>query len=449
MLLRALEARVKQYADFIGLCSATLNSIQTDIQQATTLIQHLTNDLSHERQNVAFTTALLSDETQRVAGVNAQRLQILQTSVQLIAYTRARTVQIIDTVPSRQLVPANVASPVPACLQQTLSIPPELREIVAMLREAPVNWLPAVQALVINIERPLLLQEIAHSIQARAALQLQLAPHPSSAAGEPRVYARTIANVYAVNQNNFRDMQTQRASFQPAAMQSLSWSLQVATIQSVAAINDLIAAESIHTEIANATARLVQQISSVAACLYARAALALPIDRLAWAEYLSGPGNSVQLSTLATLPKWNEQSYIDRQQMQLVVDWLFQQVDTTNSMATAYMSDIIRTAILLASDVPPDNFIPGSILIRTQPAVGGNITLNLPSDRVSSGMYVHLYSGSELAAHAVVNDLDSNTVSATITSVFKPGAFLETSDVAHFTAQSPTAVALRPFMGHI
>ena len=446
MLLRALEARVQLYVDFINLCTTSLNSIQGDVQQAKVLIQQLKNNLAQERQNVAFTTALLADETQRVASVNAQRTEILQSSVQLIAYTRARTLQPVDLAPTRQLVPANVANPVPACLQQSVSIPPELREIVGMLREAPVSWLPAVQTLVSNLERPSLLQELAFSTQARAVLQLQLPQLPSSASGESRVYAKSISTVYTSNQQMFRTMQTQRAAVQPAAMNSLSWSLQVATVQSFSAVNDLISSEAVHTEISNATARLIQQISSVATCLYARAGNALPVDRLAWAEYLSGPGASVQLTSLAILPSWNDLAYTDRQQMQLLVDWLFQQINTTYTQAVGFMSDVVRTAILLASDVPVDTIIPAGIIVRTKPVIGGVVSLNLASSRISSGMYVNLYSGADLAARAVVSDLDKSTVSATVTDVYKPGATLETTDIAHFTAQTPQAVALKPFL---
>ncbi len=364
--------------------------------------------------------------------------------MQLVAYTRARTLQATDTTPSRQLVPANVANPVPACLQQSVSIPPELREIVGLLREAPVSWLPAAASQVSKLERPVLLQQLALSTQARAVQQLQTALLPSSAAGEPGVYAPAISTVYSSNQQTVRSLQVQRAAFQPAAITNLSWSLQVATVQNVAAVNDLVSSDAVHAEVTNAVSRLIQQISSVATCLYTRAGIALPIDRLAWAEYLSGAGVSAQLQSLAILPNWNQLSYTDRQQMQLLVDWLFQQIDTGYSAATAFMSDVVRTAILLASDVPVDNIIPANIIVRTQPTVGGVVSLNLPSDRVGSGMYVNLYSGANLAARAVVSDLDASTVSATVTDVFKPGVYLETSDTAHLTTQMPQALALRP-----
>ena len=447
-LLRALENRVHQYSQFVGLCTTAISSMQSDIQQALVYVSQLQNNLHQDRQNVAFTTALLGDETNRVNGVNAQRQQVLRDSVQLIAYTRARTLEATETSPSRQLVPANVTNPVPACLQQSVAIPPELREIVSQLREAPVNWMPSIAAQVANLERPLLLQQLALSAQARANQLLQLPMLPSSAAGETGVYKSAISSLYSANQQVFRSYQVQRANIQPAALTNLSWSLQVAHMQSLIAINDLIAAETVHTEISNAVARLVQQISSVATCLYTRVSIALPIERLRWAEYLRGAGLSIHLQSLAVLPEWNQLTYIDRQQMQMLVDWLFLQIDTTNSAATAFMSDLVRTAILLASDVPVDNIIPANVIFRIQPAIGGVVSLNLPSDRISSGMYVNLYSGATLAARGVVSDLDSSTVHATVTDVFTPGAYLETSDTAHFTTMTPQAVALRPlFMG--
>ena len=446
MLLRAMEARVQIYADFADACTSTLGSMVNNIQQAHTYLTQLQNQLTRNRQDVAYTTALLADETQRVNAVNAQRQQVLATQVHLVAYTRPRSVRATATSPSRQLEPTNVTSPVPACLQQSISVPPALREIVGHLREAPVNWMPAMATLLNDLERPILLNELALSIQIRAMQMLQMASLPSSSAGETGVYSSFIATVYNTNLTVMQAYVAQRASFQPALIANLSWSLQVATLQSLAAANDLIASNAVHAEISNATARLIQQIASVATCLYTRAGLALPILRLGWADYLSGPGASVSLQNLAVLPNWSDLSYIDRQQMQLLADWLFQQIDTSIPAAVAFMSDVARTAILLASDDPVDNIIPGNILVRTQPVIGGTVSLNLPSHRIASGMFVHLYSGATLAARAVVTDLDATTVTASITDVFEPETYLQPSDVAHFTTLAPQAIALRPLM---
>ncbi len=444
-LLRAIEARIQQYQDFLTECGTALANIQTFLPQAQTLLTQLENDLAQARQDLTFTTALLNDETQRVANVNAQRAYTLQTYVQVVAFTRPRTLVTVADVPSRQLVPGNIVSPVPACLQQSVAIPPELREIVALMREAPVNWMPSIQALLNRLERPSLLQEVAFSAQARASMLLQLPARVSSAASEPGVYAPTIASVYSANQQAFRSLQTQRAAFQPIQLVGQSWISQVQVLQTITAVNDLISSAAVHAEIVNATSRLMQQISSVATCVYARANQALPVNRLAWAEFLRGQGLTVELQSLAVLPSWNTQDYIARQQMQLLVDWLFQQIDATNSTAVAFMSDVVRVAILLASDAPADEVINGAVTLATTPKVGGIVTLNLPSDRIAHGMYVQLYSAGVLSAQAVVSDLDSSSVRATVTQVYKTGVALQANDVARFTAQAPQAVALRAF----
>jgi hypothetical protein len=189
----------------------------------------------------------------------------------------------------------------------------------------------------------------------------------------------------------------------------------------------------------------MQQISSVATCLYARACQALPADRLAWAEFLMGVGLTIQLQNLAVLPNWNSQDYVTRQQTQMLADWLFQQIDTSILNAVAFISDVVRVAILLASDAPVDGVIGGAVTLTTTPTVGGIVNLTLPSDRIAQGMFVQLYSAGTLAARAVVTDLDSSGVRATVTQVYKAGVTLQANDLAHFTSQPPEAAALHAF----
>jgi hypothetical protein len=326
-----------------------------------------------------------------------------------------------------------------------VAIPPELREIVGLLREAPVNWLPAVQDLLNRLERLDLLHEVAVGIRSRALLQLQLPYAASAAAALPGVYAPVISNLYSANQQVFRGFVTQRSLLQIAPLGNQSWQTLVTALQNVAAVGDLIGSAAVHAEIVNATSRLLTQISNVATCLYTRVSATDPELRLAWAEFLRGPALSLQLRSLSVLPKWTQQQYIARDQMQMLVDWLFQQIDTGNPATVAFMSDVVRVCILLASHAPVDQIISSELTVRIKPVVGGNVVLHLPSVRVASGMYVNLYSKGVLAAQAVVSDLDTQTVKATVTNVYHQDVYIETTDVAHFTAQTPRALAVRAF----
>jgi hypothetical protein len=444
-LLRAIEARIQLYRDFLALCTDALTRVQANFQAAQTLLTRLGNDLTRARQNLALVLALLADETARVAQVNAARLDTLQNHVPFVAYTRPRTVVRAADTPSRQLVPAVVSSPVPTCLQQSVAVPPELREMVALLREAPVSWFPALQAQIARLERPILLQGLAVDAQTRATLQLQSPPRTSSAASAPGIYAGTLATLYSAAQQTFRTLQTQRAAFDPSQLVYQSWTAQVGVLQDVVAVADLVSSSVVHTEVAEATSRAFQQISAVATCLYTRVGQALPADRLAWAEFLRDGRRSAALTNLAVLPGWTTQGYVDRQQMQLLVDWLFQQIDATKQTAVALISDVVAVAILLASQAPVDGVIAGAVALQTKPIVGNPIKLTLPSDRVARGMYVQLYSAGTLAARAVVSDLDSSSVTATVTDLYQTNVTLQANDAAHYTALDPNAVVYKAF----
>jgi hypothetical protein len=447
-LLRAIEARIQQYNDYLAECRTAMGNIQADLPQAQAKVSQLDNALALARQDLAFTTALLADEIARANNVNIQRALTL-SKVTTVAYTRPRTLEAEADIPSRQLMPGNIASPVPACLKQSAAIPPELREVVALLREAPVKWLPTIQGLVNSLERPNLLQGLAFDTQARATMQLQLPVRVSSAVSEPGVYAPVIASIYSANQQLLTAAQALRSAFQPAQLIDQNWIAQVKILQSVIAVGDLLFSQAVHAEIVNQTSRLITQISNVATCVYVRAGQAPPIRRLAWAEFLRGPGLSIPLQNLAVLPNFHDEKiddYIQRQQMQMLVDWMFQQIDIGISDAVAFMSDLVRVAILLSADAPVNNVIAGAVALASTPVVGGILHLTLPSDRISHGMFVQLYSASKgLTAQAVVTDLDSATVRATVTKVYQPGIALQANDVAHFTTQAPEAVALRAF----
>jgi len=442
-LLRGVEARIQQYQDFLALAAEALGRVQSNMAAAQSLLMQLNNDLTSARQNMAFVQALLNDEQARVNTVNAQRASVLSQYVTYVAYVRPRTVIVKEEAPSRQLVPANVSSPVPGCINQTVAVPPELREIVSLLREAPVRWFPPILTLLPKLERPALLQNLAVSSQTRASLALQTPAPTSSAESATGGFASAISGIFSTNLQTIRSIQVSRAGFNVASLGSQSWSSQVSTVGNMAAIGDVIGSSIVHPEITAAASTSLQQISNVATCLYTRVGQVLPVDRLEWANFIDD-GN-INLRNLAVLPGWNTQNYVDRQQMQLIVDWLYQQIDTNDSTAVSLMNDLIATAILLASQAPVDDIIAGAISLRTIPVVGNPIRLTLPSDRIGHGMSVQLYSGGALAARAVVTDLDGGGVSATVTDVYKPDVALETNDVAHFTGLNQNAVIYRAF----
>jgi hypothetical protein len=131
--------------------------------------------------------------------------------------------------------------------------------------------------------------------------------------------------------------------------------------------------------------------------------------------------------------------------MQLLVDWLFQQIDRTNNSTVAFFSDVVRTCILLASHAPASAVIPGTLKGTTTPIIGNPIVFTTTSGRVGHGMRVQIYSGAQLAAEGVVSDLDMDTVTATVTRVHIANASIADKSVAHFTTQPSSFAAYKAF----
>lgn len=434
LLLRAVEARVALYRQFLALGAQAVASMQGNLDKISGALKQLANDLSDARHNLAFVQAIVNDENNRIAGVNARRRQILQ-NVPFLVLMRPRTLETDADVPSRQLVPAYVQSPVPAALAANVIVPPELRELAGLLREAPLAWIPATEKLLASLERPQHFVDVAVHMQVRAYTKLQVPQAQSSAQSHPGPYGAPIADIFASQQTALTTMVQQRAGYQATKLVSMSWAEQRQELFQISAINDLIAAEAVHLEIARQVAQLIEDISKVATALYVRVSATLPADRLQWAEFLRGPGRSMSLRSLTVLPQWTTQEYVDRQQMQMLVDWLFGQIDLNMAAAVSYVSDLVRTAILLASHAPVSDIIEGEVAARTRPAVGGLVPLTSGSERVARGMPVLLYQAGTLTARAVVHDLDSQQVYAKVTTVYQADTYLDESAQAHFLNQ--------------
>jgi hypothetical protein len=440
LLLRAVEARVALYKRLIALAKQALANVQGQTDGALAAITRVENDLSEARGNLSLVNGLINDELIRIAAVNARR-QATLANVPFVVLMRPRTLAPEADVPSRQLLPADVASPVPAALSSTAIVPPELRELAGLLREAPPAWIPATEALLAKLERQQHFIDLAAQMRIRALARLQVPRAVSSATTHPGPYGVPIAEVFGTHQGVMQSFVQQRAAYDPAPLVNMSWASQKNEILRVAAINDLLASEAVHLEIAHEIAALVQNVSKIATDLYVRMSATAPIARLEWAEYLRTGGRSSNLRSLTILPKWEQQDYIHRQQMQMLVDWLFTQIDVTIPAAVAFMSDMVRTAILLASHAPVDDVIAGEVAARVKPAVGGLVTLTSTSTRVAHGMPVLLYKGANLMARAVVDDLDSTQVYAKVTNVYVDD-FVGTDTQAHFLNDDPAGTLL-------
>ena len=138
--LRGLEGRVAQYRAVLQDCQATLAAVQASMTSLDTRLAVVEQQVDDARHAVATARSLLAEETARVDQVNTSRAAILATYVDLLAYVRPRFFECVTDVPELAMNPALLESPVPACLGGHDDAPPEVAEMIALLREAPLAW---------------------------------------------------------------------------------------------------------------------------------------------------------------------------------------------------------------------------------------------------------------------------------------------------------------------
>lgn len=435
-LLRAVEARIQLYQNFISFAKSIEQNIQAAITSLDNTLKQVEDQLTQARHDLAFTEALLVEETDRVNKLNAQRAQVIDQYVKYVVFCRTTSVDASIDLPTRPLYPSIIANPVPACLSSTVSTPPELHDMVSLLREAPVAWIPSMVTLVDQFDRPYLLQQLAGTIRDRALLQQSSAPLTSYAQYQTGALPATMTTVFTRQQNVMAGYRGARAQFQPAVLETETWLTQHSYVVSIASIGDLLESHYASPTVTRATAKLFQQIDGVAGCLYQRVSALDPVFRLRWAEVLADATMHTDLHDLSVLPTWPSVDYVQRREMQSYVDWLFAQLEPSIAEAGGFMSDLVRVCILLASHAPVDEIIHGEVIHPMPLVVGNVIVISVTSLRIFRGMQVMIYSSTVIVGYGAVSDLSSSQVSVSVSNVLKTGVNITTNDHVQFVTSS-------------
>lgn len=435
-LLRAIEGRIQQYRDFIALAQSKLTNINTTLTLLDSRLKQVEDSLTQSRNDLAFATALLEDEKIRVKNVNDGRAKAIDQYVKYIIFHRMATFDDSISPPSRQLFPEVTTSAVPACLSRRVSNPPELHDILALLREAPVAWMPDMATLVNRFDRQYLLKNLAVTITNRAGLRQSMPAFSSYAQYQSGVLPAAMSYTFVKQQNVIAGYRNARVLFDPAILDSETWVTQFGYVQSIASIGDLLDSEYAPSDITRSAAQMFQQLGGVAGCLYEKIGTLKPLFRLHWAAQLTDVAMHTDLHDLGVLKGWTDVDYLSRREIQSYVDWLFTRVAANNAEAHGYMSDLVRVCILLASHAPVDEIIHSEVIQAVPLTVGNVVRIKLPSTRVVRGMQVLMYSGANVAAHGVVQDLSDTEVSAHVVNVLSSGKVLKEQDHVQFVKSS-------------
>jgi hypothetical protein len=413
--LRLVEGRIQAYRAALEMCRKTLAALKDLLTKADARLTIIADELAEARHDVSVARALLAEETARVNGINQRRDQIIAEHVPFVAYGRPRLSDNLLPAPVRPLNPGLIESPIPACLVEAVPAPPELRALVDLFREAPLKWFTQLPALLDRLDRPDLLHGVFLTARQRAATkQLAVAPVQPVTGVSTRA-VQTLQKVFFAQQQVVAQHRAMTAQFDLSALASQSWKVSREQADTIVSLGDLIDGGHGRVELARQAARELENIYRIAACLYAGFGQVLPSLRLDWTERLSQFDEPVNLRNLSSLPRWNEIEYLDRLDLQTLVDWLYQRVDVRQSEAVALVSDLVRSCLLLASHAPINQIISGHVPKATTVTPGGRVELTaVDFTRIRVGMNVLMYAGARVVAQAVVEDLSAGQVAARV-----------------------------------
>lgn len=442
VILRLIEGRVQAWQNALDECQAAHQDILNLMDQASRRLKSIADELGKARHDVAFAKGLLSEETARVQGVNDRRDQIVTQQVKFVGYVRPRFAESTRNLQLRPLDPGLTESPIPACLARNLSAPPELRALVNLLREAPLKWFVQILSLLNLLDRIDVLQGVLTSAKLRANFKLFQAPEPDLQTS-PGPLGPNILNLYAARRQTITNSRLATLNTDLTNLAGETWENSRQLAAQIVSIGDLIDLGHYHPNVPRVSSQEIENILKVSACLYSDIAAVLPIIRLNWAERLIQVNGPLDLHNLASLPNWAQISILERKEMQAIVDWLFSQVVATEPDAVAHINDIVRLCLLLASHAPVADIIAGSVIRPTPIQVDTRVDLATDLTRVTIGMHVLMYSGSQVVARGVVENLASGQATARVLTTTSSQLTLDVNSKVHFAA--PDAFERNPF----
>jgi hypothetical protein len=431
--LRLIEGRVQQYRLAIADCRRVLTQLQGLLNQADARLKVIGDELAEARHDVAVAQALREEEEARLQALVDQRRQILQNYVPFLVFHRPRRLNLHISMPHHGVNPAVAEPAVPVCLRSHPSLPAELRQSVNLLREAPVKWFTQITPLLDRLNQlPQMLDTLKLS-QQRAQNNFSLLTAPPQAFTSPGQLGQAISRTVLAQAQVVQRYRQQTAQINISSLVDLSWSHSRDRARDLLALSDLLDGPHQRSDVARQVNREIDLITQVCGCLHASFSDVLPQIRVQWAERLSQYDDPINLRQLASLPRWDQIPYLERRQMQELVDWLYSRIDAKQADAIALMHDLIRICILLASHAPISQIIAGRVSKPTTLRPGGRVELTIDPNKIRVGMSVLLYGASnQVIAEGRVADLSANQATATITRTRQPQGQVEANARVQF-----------------
>jgi hypothetical protein len=405
-LLRNFEGLVARYRNALERCERALVAIEANAAVASRRLLVVERELAEARQDAATARALLAEEIERVRAINARRDALIAEHVSFLAFARPRLAQRLQALPARELDNASEPDAVPACLVAHDDPPPEVQQMLQLIRRAPVEWFPYARGLFDLIDRLPHLELLARAVrQPLPQIHTALAnPGPSLVVASQQVVAAQAAVMAQVRE--------EATAITPTRIEGSTQRGLLARFVSLTDLSSLLE----NALVARRAAEEYERIATVAGCLHARLGSVKPALRLVWAERYSQFDAPADLGDLSLLPRLGEVPAELREEIIELARWLRNRARRDLVPAQRLINDLLRVCILAASHSPVNEIVTGRVL-RPLPLFPGTLLPIRPllPARVRLGQTVQFFDEGRLAATAIVDDLQAETATVRVT----------------------------------
>ena len=409
-VLRLIEGRVQAYHKTISRCRETMQDIQEGLNKADQRLKTIGDELAERRHDVSVARALKAEEQARIEALNNKRDKLLQNQVPFLLFRRPRTVDIRLQAPVRSIHPDLSDQPLPLCDLSEVETPEAVAAMLDLVRDGPMKWFTAVNSILEDLSRLSDLQVTLSRAKNRAGSKFTMHPFLKMNFQVPDLLLQGIGSTVKQSQKRVAAERDKTRAIDPASFERFGWQEAVKRDSEVVSLGDVLDGHHGRMEASQRAARELEMFSKVATCLYVRFSEVPAGIRLDWAQRVSQFDQPVNLRNLYSLPRFGELDFIERHDMQRLVDWLYGRVFSTYGEAQQTISDLIRVALLTASHSPVNELIAGYLPEPSVIQPGSLVKVVVDLARVRVGMAVSMVSNGAAVVRGRVKDISGGQV---------------------------------------
>jgi hypothetical protein len=430
--LRSVEAALQDYRQAIDKCHQTATAITRALVSAAARLRQIDDGVAGARADLATATRLRAEEQARIDGINARRDGVVRERVTYYVFHRPRALDLVQAPPVRAVDPASIDSVVPDCLLNPGAVPPELLAMLDVVKEAPTSWFSFGRDLYLGLDRLETMFHAAAGAKSRAGVTPSLLALKQPAL--EGIYGGWVNQAFAAQQQAVTAIRQSVAVLDLGTLSATTWNGWFAQLHGAISLGDLIDGAHGRPDVVRSAAKRMDEIRSLASCIYERFSQVPARTRLAWAELVGENDVSRSLRDLGVLPAFGDLPHDDRVALQSLVDVLFDHFVATPAQSLALANDLVRVALLLACHAPVGKIVAGEMRDAAKMQVGSRIALSVTAGAVRVGMPVQVYesTGRVIVAQAMVEDLDAGVARARLVSSRDPEVTLPAGSRVHF-----------------